>query len=122
MENKKRENVLDLLKKLKHYNEYQETLDEEIRSRSSLNSPCSPEIDEKMDSILSHPLVYKDLTSLVIDLRFKSFLNLELRNVFDQKGDLINSFTDIKRNERCIFLTDDKTLKRKGKELFIYLT
>jgi len=87
-----------------------------------MKSPLTIEADDKMESILSHPLVYKDLTSLVVDLRFKSFLNLELRNVFDQRGDLINSFADIRWNEKCIFLTDDKTLQVKGKELFIFLT
>eukprot|EP00344_Euplotes_crassus_P010109 CAMPEP_0197011884 /NCGR_PEP_ID=MMETSP1380-20130617/60389_1 /TAXON_ID=5936 /ORGANISM="Euplotes crassus, Strain CT5" /LENGTH=88 /DNA_ID=CAMNT_0042434961 /DNA_START=282 /DNA_END=545 /DNA_ORIENTATION=+ len=71
-------------------------------------------VDKQMENILSHPLVYKDLPSLVIDLRFKSFLNLELRNVFNQSGDIVNSFADVKYNDKCIFLTDDKTLlKRK---------
>lgn len=41
--------------------------------------------------------------------------------MFDQQGNLINSFADIKRGERCIFITDDKTLKLKSSELFIFL-
>ena len=80
------------------------------------------DLDEELSRIFRHPLVYATLESLVIDLRFKSFLKLELRNVFDQKGDLINSFADVKRDEKCIFLTDDKTLQLKGDGLFIFLT
>lgn len=119
---KRKENVLDLLKKLKNFQDENDSLKHTINRADSLATPRSADIDEKLENILSHPLVYSDLTSLVIDLRFKSFLNLELRNVFDQRGDLVNSFADIKRDEKCIFLTDDKTLERKGKELFIFLT
>ena len=38
-----------------------------------LNSSTDEDIDEKMANLLSHPLVYKDLLSLIIDLRFKTY-------------------------------------------------
>ena len=79
IEKEKENNVFDLFQKLKDFEQTNLTQENsEIFSQTS-DQVESERIDEQMKQILSHPLVYSDLSALVMDLRFKSFLNLELK-------------------------------------------
>ena len=70
-EDKNEENVLELLQKIRKFKA------KEISPKSSDTFSKLSEIsdmtkiDDQMKQILSHPLVYSDLETLVMDLRFK---------------------------------------------------
>ena len=79
IEKEKEHNVSELLEKLKEFEQRKDQQETTDTYSDKVEMTEADKIDEHMNLILSHPLVYSDLAALVMDLRFKSFLNLELK-------------------------------------------
>ena len=71
MESKNEENVLELLQKLRNFKTKILTPQSSDTFTKLSEISDMDKIDEQMKQILSHPLVYSDLATLVMDLRFK---------------------------------------------------
>ncbi len=66
------------------------------------------------------PVVYPTLQSLLKDIHFKTFLDIEVTKAYTKGYDQIKGFGDLKRSDKYIFLCDNSVYERRGHKFKVY--